>query len=315
MGVFWVFLPERWDLTDVQAFCNVVVTVTSASFAFVYTRLCWQGGAKAVLEKRSTPLGALLSINTLGEVCDVCRLLRTGILSTSHRRIFSQCVVVSALAIVTFLSGVIVRYSTRWAPKTFQREVPGLLANRIQSGISHETLLWNTTSQALDQAGFPFDRLLDFLPSAAQAWTYAPEDWNSSFLMSCEHTEATSISLAVQKTPCNENTTVNDQIPALEAIYPENAMMGSNRSLTYNNAEGLQSSEDNRWTNVFMFRTGFDFLKVSSTDTWEEMGLTLMFLHMRDVPGTPFSETFCDYSPGVVGFADYTKTFCTYRGY
>jgi len=314
MTVLWISLPAFWDLQDVQAALNVVVTVLSAFCVFVFARVCWQTATARVVKNRNVPLAGLLSVNTVGEVFDVCRLLGLELLSSYYLRILAQCIVVTGLTCVAFASGPIVRFSTRWGTKMLYREVPGLMANRLQSGIAYESVLWNNTWDSLDQAGFPYDQLLDYGPNTTSHWKYVESQWNSTWHMKCEYTEQTFIALTVVETPCNENTSINDQIPALESIFPENALNKDENGRPYSSAEGYKNDTDNRWSELLMFRTGFAFLRSDNASTiWEDIDVTLVSLHMQGVPGTPYNETFCAYSPGAVDSAMYTKAYCKLR--
>jgi hypothetical protein len=311
MHILWISLPAVLDLQDVQAALNVVVTVLSAFCVFVFARACWQTATAKIVKNRNVPLPALLSVNTLGEVYDVCRLLGLEILSSDYLRILAQCVVVTGLTVLAFASGPIVRYSTRLGRRLKTRDVPGLIANRLQSGIGHESVLWNTTWESLDKAGFPDDQLLDFLPNSTAEWQYVDSQWNSSWNLDCELTENTAIALTVVQTTCNNLTTLNDQIPAFESIFPQNAMMRDNYSYPYTWFEGYQFTDNLTWSNLLMFRIAYAFLRNNSeTGIWEDMELTLMSVHMQGVPGVPFEETYCQFYPGTIDSATFTKSFC-----
>ena len=314
MPFLWIALPSAWDLQDVQAALNVVVTVLSAFCVFVFARVCWQTATAKVVKNRNVPLAALLSVNTLGEVYDVSRLLGLELLSSYYLRILAQCIVVTGLTVVAFASGPLVRYSTRWGTKLVYRNVPGLMANRLQGGISHENVLWKTTLESLDQAEFPHDRLLDYIPNPQAHWKYVPEQWNSSWSLECEDTELTSIALTVVETKCNENTTLNDQIPALESIYPENARRNDDHWVPNRNGEGFQGS-DNNWIDMLTFRTGYEFLRQNNeSGIWEEIDIILMALHMKGIPGLlRDTDSYCSYAPGPIDSATYTKVVCKLR--
>ena len=313
MPALWIALPAAWDLQDVQAALNVVVTVLSAFCILTFARVCWQTATAKVVKNRNVPLAALLSVDTIGEVFDVCRLLGLEILSSYYLRILAQCVVVTGLTAVAFASGPIVRFSTRWGTKMVTREIPGLMANRWHSGISHEGVLWNNTWDSLDKAGFPETQLLDYLPNITSDWRYVPTQWNSSWQMQCEYTEETPIALTVVETECNDDTTVNDQIPALESVYPENAMWKRDHSYPYNSFEGQTNNDDTRWLDLLMFRTGYDFLNIdNATGIWDTIDLTLVALRMHGVPEAA-RDSPCNFAAGPVDSANYTKAFCKIR--
>lgn len=316
MPLYWLSLPISWDLADVQAFCTIVLTALSTLFAFIFTRLSWQSAAGRVLRNRSIRLESLLSVNTLGEAYDACLLFGFSIFSPGHWRVLSQCVAVSALAVIAILSGLIVRYSTHVKTESISRTVTGLLANRFHSGSAHATLTWHAIRRQLDAANFPQDRLLDFLPTSPESWTFSPSDWdNSTWSMDCDYTEETPVSLTVVDFPCDENTTMTDQIPALDEIFPETALRADPSSFPYTELEGYQDEDTFAWTNMLVFRTSFTFpQQVNWSEISESLDVTLGSIYMEGLPGvSPSGGSSCTYSPGPVESARYTKVFCKIR--
>ena len=314
MTGLWIALPAAWELQDVQAALNVIVTVLSAFCIPTFARICWQTATAKVVKNRNVPLATLLSVDTIGEVYDVCRLLGLKILSSYYLRILAQCIVVTGLTAVAFASGPIARFSSRWGTKVVTRETPGLIANRLQSGISHEGVLWNNTWDSLDHAGFPYDRLLDYLPNITSNWKYVPTQWNSSWQMRCEYTEETPIDLTVVRVDCNDTSPLNEQIPALESVYPEITRLWGDNAATVYNYEGNMNSDNSRWSDVLMFRTGWEYLKQDdASGIWTDIDVTLMALRMQGVPGWEGNDTQCDFAPGPINAATYTKAFCKIR--
>jgi hypothetical protein len=313
MSRYWVSLPSAWDLADVQAFCTIVVTALCSLFAFVFTRLCWQTAAGRVLKNRSIRLYHLLSVTTVGEAYDACLILGHSILAPQHWGILFQCIVISAFVVIGILSGLVVRYSTHLTSKSLSRSVQGLLANRHSSGGSHATLAWHSTYEAIGKAQFPQDRLPDFLPSDAVPWTYELSDWaNSTWGMECDYTGERAINLTVVDMECNENTTMVDQIPALEQIFPFRSLK-SPPSYSYTESEGFQDRETLEWTDTLMFRTTYTFPQGdNSSEVSNAIDLTLGSIYMRGLQGTPPEEK-CALLPGVVDRAYYTKAFCKIR--
>ena len=131
MNLRWISLPAAWKLQDVQATLNVIVSVLSAFCILVFARVCWQTATAHVAKNRKVPIAALLSVNTVGDVIDVCRLLGFEILSSYYLRILAQCLVVTALTVAAFLSGPIARFSTSRGHRIVIQNVHGLLVNRL----------------------------------------------------------------------------------------------------------------------------------------------------------------------------------------
>jgi len=57
----------------------------------------------------------------------------------------------------------------------------GFIGNRLRGDI-----IWNSTIDSLDKAGFPYDRLLDYLPPATEPWVYAPNEWDPTWSADCD---------------------------------------------------------------------------------------------------------------------------------
>jgi hypothetical protein len=314
MSPYWVSLPSAWDLADVQAFCTIVVTALCSLFAFVFTQLCWQTAAGRVLKNRSIRLYHLLNVTTIGEAYDACLMLGHSILAPKHWGILFQCIVISAFVVIGILSGLVVRYSTQLTSQSLSRPVQGLLANRYSSGSSHATLAWHSTYEALGKAQFPQDRLPDFLPSDAVPWTYEVLDWaNSTWSMECDYTKEKAINLTVVNMACSENTTMVDQIPALEQVFPFRSLKSSPPSYSYTQSEGFQDRETLKWTDTLMFRTTYTFaLGDNASEVSNAIDLTLGSIYMKGLQGAPPDDK-CVLLPGGVDRAYYTKAFCKIR--
>jgi hypothetical protein len=221
----WVSLPPTWKLQDVQAALNVIVVLLSTLGVFTFARFCWQSNAPKIVRNpnHTVPLSSLLSIDTLGQVFDILFLLRSRIFHRRYSKIFAQSVIVLSLSTTALLSGPIARYSTRNVYTIIPKEIMGFLANRYEPNWLNAILQWNTTIISLNQAEFPYNQLLDYLPDTHVPWVYKPEEWNNSWTMNCKYTYLTPVTLY----DTGNCSTTYSEIPGLDDIIPANKY-GSN---------------------------------------------------------------------------------------
>ena len=308
MNLLWISLPAAWKLQDIQAALNVIISILSALCIFIFARICWQTATAQVAKNKNVPIAGLLSVNTVGEVYDVCRLLGVEILSSYYLRILAQCVVVTGLTVAAFLSGPIARFSTSMGHKAVTRDVHGLMANQLHGGISHEAVLWNDTWTSLDRADFPRNQILDYLPPSTVHWQYLATQWNSSWSMSCDKTEVTPIDLYIVNENC---TTMNTAIPAMANIFEETTYVDNSTWSTYqDNWESLTNAR-NITTDALLFRFGFiDTDYNDDTKTYETLQVTMLAAHLQDLPTQMDRNSYCDFGTGKVSEASYTKAVC-----
>lgn len=58
----------------------------------------------------------------------------------------------------------------------------GFIGNRLRRDID-----WNSTIDSLDKAGFPYDRLPNYLPPAVEPWVYVPNEWEATWSADCDY--------------------------------------------------------------------------------------------------------------------------------
>lgn len=164
MALTWISLPDVWNLQDVQAVLTVLISLLSAFDVFVFACVSWQIATWRVVKERQVSLSSLLTVSTLGEAVDIVRLLKLKILSFQHMPILAQCFVVVLLTAVACLSGPIARYSTRLSHNVILADVPGYLATNKHDSMAYANVQWSAIEHSLNNAGFPLDQLLDFVP-------------------------------------------------------------------------------------------------------------------------------------------------------
>lgn len=301
MSGSWLSLPRSWRLEDVQAVLNIIVSVLSTLGAFVFARICWQTTAAKVAKNRNVSLSALLSLSSLGEVFDIAVLLRTRLLAGRYSKILIQCIVVACFSATAILSGPIARYSTRRGHIVSSLDVPGSLVTDYYTSINFANVEWNLTQTSLDQAGFPRNQLLDFLPDTATAWVYREEEWNSTWTMNCNHTNVTPITLNVSNDNC---TSLYTEMPGLNEILNPNDYY-----YHYWTHTGLFVNYT-RWKDQLLFIVGTQYQDYDNdTGITYAMSVSVAAVHLHNLTKSNNTSD-CDFGPGPVQRASYTKADC-----
>lgn len=131
----------------------------------------------------------------------------------AYWKVLAQCFVITSLTITALLSGLVTKYSIRRIEVTQLDDVDGYLATTLDADL-FDTVQWNITADSLIQANFPTDQLLDFLPNTSVPWVYAADQWNSTWSLDCEMTNATTVPLSIG----SNCSTFNDQIVGIDAV-------------------------------------------------------------------------------------------------
>jgi hypothetical protein len=308
----WISLPASWKLEDVQAALNVIIAALSALGIFAFVRTCWLFGAKKITQNNVVPLPSLLSLNTLGDALDIILLLRRRLIAVRNLAIVGQCLVVACLSSTAILSGVISRYSTARGHAVTQEEVPGLMASRQHNGMSYANVEWNLTHSRLDKAGFPRDRLLDFLPSNAVEWVYREDEWNSSWSFDCHLTPQTSIDLYVTDNctgwpyeipDLNQVISYEEWTAAVNGEPPRDGGWWTSSGGFYNSRTTIKDEL------LFIYALkGGDY--TDAGDTFRSMNISIASVHMHNLGRSQNSTDDCIFSKGPVESSYYTKIDC-----
>ena len=301
MAKSWIALRAGWKLEDVQAALNVVISVLSTMGIFVFARFCWHGTAARVGRSQNVRLSSLLSLSTPGEVFDVFMLLKFKILSSPYLLLFAQSVVVITLSTTAILSGPITRYSTRRGYIITPIEVPGSLATNYFNSISYANVEWDQIQTSLNRAGFPTNQLLDFLPNTSVDWVYRPEEWNSTWSLTCKPTPSTPVTLS----DTGNCTDLSAEMPALGDILPT-----AFRDDWYYADGGLYVNHT-LWKDLLMFIVApiyTDFDKI--TNITYAMNISIASVHLSGVRKELNDSSNCEFAPGDVKQASYTRIDC-----
>ena len=112
--------------------------------------------------------------------------------------LLAQLVVILLVTAATTLAGPIARYALRSGHMIRQNTIVGLSAVKGGGYLGNSAsanVFWNNTFQNLDQANFPKDQLLDFLPPSTLSWTYRADEWHPTWRVECNDTEETPLNI------------------------------------------------------------------------------------------------------------------------
>jgi len=195
MAPSWVPLPKSWQLQNIQAALNVLICAICALATFCCIRFCWWAGTKRVTSAGRTTLTSLLTVNTLGEAYDIINLLGLRIFSPRHVFLLMQSILVVVFVTTTLIAGPISRFSARIHPLPSIKDTGVFPAMKSFDIIAYANDYWTNITRGLDKAGFPHDRLLDFLPDTNLEWTFEPDQWTTTWSMQCSSVPRTAINI------------------------------------------------------------------------------------------------------------------------
>lgn len=245
MTFIWINLSTRWDLTSVQAALNVIISVLGTVGVWAFSRYWWQRGSASILRHGSeAPLSSFLILSSPGDGWDILTVLRRRVFSKEHWHLLSQLIVVVAVTLACMFAGPIAKVSLR-STKTIQNTqlevLPTIKGDGYEANLLEMNVLWNNTIQSLDQANFPINQMLEYLPPYTSPWIYEPSQWNPTWTSMCNFTEETPLRLV----SAVGNYTFRNPIDAFP-IYRD----------TY----------DPAWLNSSKYRTQVDFSAWSKTE-------------------------------------------------
>jgi hypothetical protein len=181
-------------LEDVQAGLNVAIQVLCRLTVFAGVQWFWKSSALRIARGENFPVAQVLSINAPGEVWDAISLLRNRIFT--HYSMLVQSLLVVVVGLAAIFTRPIARFNTHKGTASPVRLVGGLVASRTFFCGSDNTLGVQYIWESLDRAGFPQDRLLDWLPDLKVDWQFAENDWSAyTWSEDCNYTKNISIKL------------------------------------------------------------------------------------------------------------------------
>ncbi|KAH8585359.1 hypothetical protein B0O99DRAFT_559719 [Bisporella sp. PMI_857] len=239
MASAWINLSTRWSLSSVQATLNVIISILGTISIWTFSRFWWQrAGSKVVRDKSDVPLPALYTIVALGDGWDILAVLGRQLLHRESWHLLFQLIFVVVITLITMFSGPIAALTSRTC-RTIQKTTLDVLQTVKIAGSSANLLeaivLWNQTIISLNQALFPNDQLLDYLPPSTVNWTFVASEWDPTWTMKCNYTNE----VLLHNVSANGNSTFYDPINAFP-VYRD----------TY----------DQKWLNASEYRYQADFV-------------------------------------------------------
>ncbi|OCT44073.1 hypothetical protein CLCR_00625 [Cladophialophora carrionii] len=297
---YWATLPRSWELENVQAVLNVIITTLGGITVYVFSRSCWSISGRLAAKGNAVPVTSLFSVNTPGEAIDALNLLRSHV--WRHWRILIQCIVVITLSLMTVLSGPIAKYSTKMTDVIIKTEVNGNLAMGHNS-MADSQVLWNLTQESLDYAGFPTDQLLDYLPDTGNSWIYRPEEWNNTWSMTCQSTESTPVDLRLA---ANCTSFESKFAPSLLQIFPQAYFA---EDFYYNYGDFYINQTYIQDLLVIMYAANYTDYE-ESTGTWRTIDLSMGAFHAHGIPKNDSDWDMCRFGEGEAERASYSRIDC-----
>jgi hypothetical protein len=308
MANLWIMLSTHWQLDNFRAVLSVVIIVLSMIAIFTYSRYCWAINTAKIAKKRTAALITLLTLTSSSEVLEVVKFLKFQILKPRHVRIAIQCLMVLFFSLASILSGPIARFATREGSTVLPVNLNGLQAtNKTGCMAVSAMVLWNTTEASLNRAGFPTDQLLDFLPDSNQHWQYKPDEWNSTYALSCENTQLTPLyDLYVAKN-YSDNATIFDQIPGLRNVIPTQ-IQDSNFFWAYSSLRNefwyFHSMREFQDQEVFIVYSLWpDYYE----SVMKSMSISIAAVHLHQVPTDPTDD---NWRIGPIQRSSFTRAYC-----
>lgn len=301
MASTWISSPGGKTLQEVQAALTLVVTVLSSLAIFVLVRARWISATRRSAKGQNLALSSFVCLNSLGEVLDAIIVLRTRLLLSRHLGILAQCIVVVILSATSIFSGYVARYASREGYKIREQELTGYLADRLSGAMFSANVQWNQTSNRLDQAQFPLDQLLDYIPADDVDWKFDATQWNNSWTMTCQSTYPQSMLLDTTGS-CSDS--IISEIPALaDSLSPGDYQVS---------ADSWSGFEwNNRWRDIYLFSTAKSqsgSTKYGGRNT--SVSISIAAIHMHNVTKNLDASSTCQYGVGKRSNSTLTKITC-----
>jgi hypothetical protein len=174
---------------------SILTTRIGTISIWTFSRFWWQRGGKKVLEsKRDVRLPEIINLANPGEGLDVLTVLRWKVFSKKHLSVLAQLLLVFLVTTVCTLAGPLAKISLRIHQTLELRDVQVSKAWKSAAEFSssvYDNVNWNNTMTSLNEAGFPYDQLLDYSPPSNIPWKYQPEEWDPTWRAACDFDEET----------------------------------------------------------------------------------------------------------------------------
>jgi hypothetical protein len=193
----WIILSTRWSFANVLVTMNVVISVIGTISIWALSRLWWQRGMKrALVRSNVVSLWSASTLTGTGEEWDLMTLLHNQPFLRQNCYLLFQLVVVITITLATMLAGPLARISLRSGSIIQPTQVNVLQTSKGAGPFANllfGNVLWNSTIESMNKAGFPFDQLMDVVPPPNDPWVYVEREWDPTWRANCNFTEETLI--------------------------------------------------------------------------------------------------------------------------
>ncbi|KAH9210527.1 hypothetical protein DL95DRAFT_465787 [Leptodontidium sp. 2 PMI_412] len=185
MSSVWVICPKWWSLSAAQSALSAVIVILALVSTYALNEVTyWHACNRIFNTYRKTPLSVLLPITSLGEAWETVRRRKLKMLRKKNRGRLILSITIAMITMLPTWSSAITNaavqnrlavrrenINTSWTTKG-----DGSTGNLMDAGP-----LWNDTISSLNQANFPYDQLLEFLPELTEPWVYVSQDGDNTF--------------------------------------------------------------------------------------------------------------------------------------
>jgi hypothetical protein len=319
MTVAWIVLSTRWDFANVQATINVIINIIGTIGIWAFSRFWWQHGSSKIIKRDKVPLSRLYNPSNPGDALDIIMLAKKRVFSWRHFPLLAQSFVIMALAIAMALNGPIARYALRTGQIVQQRNIEGLRAvrgggpagNRVSAQV-----IWNDTIQSLEEAGYPENQFMDFLPPTTVPWVYREGEWDPTWQGTCNGTDEQPLNVTA-----DPNYTFSDAIDMLPAFRDTVDPSLLNTSIYRRSVDWCGWID---WSLAEPVKDVFFFVLLSSEPTVDNqlnlnqnpLFISISAIRIHSAAVIAGERTFADEPTwilnGTVGNASYTRVECTF---
>ncbi|CAG7565983.1 unnamed protein product [Fusarium equiseti] len=306
--MLWITLPLAWNLGNTRAVTTLLISLLCVFGIWVLSYFRWKHYAAKVNRQALVGVFDLLVVSSAGDAMDTTTaVFKTGHWLT-HVRLLLYCVLVVLLSIIGIAAGPIARYTIGYGFVIRDTKVPVAMATIDHTNIMSALVQWNSTINRLNDAGFPYTELLDFLPENGVDWQYRSSEWNSSWKMSCKYTPLTEFPV---KAEWVIPETVLDEIPDVRLAYPSDIQ---EKLSTYREVSGQAGFFANRtvYQDLLVFvllSTGSDPVLVQTNN--ETMRMTFLAFHFHNIPRSNVRGRY--FGIGAAEYSAYTQADCVIR--
>ncbi|KAL5328102.1 hypothetical protein ACEPPN_005810 [Leptodophora sp. 'Broadleaf-Isolate-01'] len=195
MASVWVICPKWWSLSAAQSALSAVIVILALVSTYALNEVTYRHACNRIFNTyHKTPLSVLLPITSLGEAWETVRRRKLKMLRKKNRGRLILSITIAMITMLPTWSSAITNaavqnrlavrrenINTSWTTKG-----DGSTGNLMDAGP-----LWNDTISSLNQANFPYDQLLEFLPELTEPWVYVSQEWARTWTMACNYTPET----------------------------------------------------------------------------------------------------------------------------